>query len=150
MIPNLKPTEGVFEGKVFYLPVRMYWEDTDTGGVVYHGNYVSYFERGRTEMLRAAGLPHSDMMMGDDPVIWVISKVEVSYKRSAYMDDAVVIKTQVEKLGGASMIMAQEMWRGEEMLAEARFRIAVTDKNGKPRRLPQNLHETMKTLLPDA
>jgi acyl-CoA thioester hydrolase len=149
MIPDLKPTTGVFEGKTYYLPIRLYWEDTDTGGVVYHGNYVSYFERARTEMLRAAGLPHSDMMMGDDPTIWVISKVEINYKRSAFMDDEVVVTASVEKLGGASMVMTQEMWRGEELLAEARFRIAVTDKNGKPKRLPKKLFDKMKTLLPE-
>lgn len=101
------PPEGIVEGSRHYLPIRVYWEDTDVGGVVYHANYLKYFERARSDLLRVSGTDHVDLMASDEPLIFVIRKAYVDYFSSAKLDDVLEVETCLTKLGGASMDFLQ-------------------------------------------
>lgn len=147
MSNKYEPSSGFFEGKKHLLPVRVYFEDTDAGGMVYHANYIRYFERGRTDFLRATGLPHSDIMFGDDPYIWVVKDLSIDYKSSAKLDDALVVETRLIKLGGASITMAQRVLCGDVVRAQGVVRAAVVSDQGRPRRFPAVVHDKMAEYL---
>ncbi len=124
--------------------VRIYYEDTDFSGVVYHANYLKYFERGRTEALReATGLAHSTLFEADDPVAFTARNLEISYDRPARVDDLLTIETRVDEVRGARMVFAQRALRGDKVLATARVTIACMDPTGRPRRLPKKMLEMM-------
>src|ERR1700723_993928 len=99
MTANL-PTAGVFEGREHVLPVRVYYEDTDLTGVVYHANYVRYFERGRSDFLRLAGVSHSDLLARDDPAAFVITRLELDFRIPARIDDALLVVTTYDRVKG--------------------------------------------------
>lgn len=92
-VPDHAPTAGWFEGREHRLPVRIYYEDTDFTGVVYHANYVRYFERGRSDFLRLAGVSHSDLLERDDPAAFVVTRLEIDFKKAARIDDALTVHT---------------------------------------------------------
>jgi acyl-CoA thioester hydrolase len=118
---------------------RVYWEDTDGGGVVYHANYLRFFERARTEWLRERGHVQSDIAatLG---VVFALTEVHVRYHRPARLDDLLVISCSPERDGGATMTFSQDMRRGStagELLAAATVRVAcVSADTFRPRRLP--------------
>src|ERR1700683_4756648 len=87
------PSSGAFEGLEHVLPVRVYYEDTDFTGVVYHANYLRYFERGRTEFLRAAGVEHSALLALPEPCAFAVSRISVVFRKAARVDDALEVRT---------------------------------------------------------
>ncbi|WP_407049924.1 tol-pal system-associated acyl-CoA thioesterase [Methyloraptor flagellatus] len=117
-------------------PVRVYWEDTDAGGIVYHASYVRFLERGRTELLRSNGIDQSALAKSDDPVLFAVRFMELDFRRPAKLDDALTIETSVSEIGGARLIMPQRVLRGEEVLLEAKVVCAAITPEGKPRRVP--------------
>lgn len=118
-------------------PIRVYYEDTDFSGFVQHTAYLRFFERGRTEFLRAQGINQS-ALSAEDGLVFVVRKMSVDYVKPAQMDDELCVETAIAKIGGASLEMAQRILRGEELIAEAHVRVAaVTD--GRARRLPSAL-----------
>ncbi|HAW45598.1 MAG TPA: tol-pal system-associated acyl-CoA thioesterase [Sutterella sp.] len=122
--------------KIFKIPVRIYFEDTDTGGVVYHANYLRYFERGRTEYLRACGLEQYDMI-ASGRFVFVVSDITIAYKRPAKLDDLLEIRTSVEKMGRASFIFNQSAWRGDDLICQASVRVASVTPEGRPVAMPE-------------
>jgi acyl-CoA thioester hydrolase len=130
------PSSGSLEGSVHRFPVRAYFEDTDLSGVVYHANYLRWFERARTEMLRLLGIEQRAVQEAGEGV-YAISELTVRYLAPARLDDAVVIETRAEELRAASCRMHQQVWRGETLLAEARLRIGFVGPDGRPRRQPE-------------
>lgn len=118
------------------LPVRVYYEDTDTAGIVYHASYLRFAERGRTEMLRDAGFEHAQILKNQGIAFTVIS-LQVNFRIPAKLDELLVVKTHIESMGGASMGMTQTIWRGEEQLVDMSVKIACIDKRGKAARLPE-------------
>ena len=108
------------------MAVRVYYEDTDAGGVVYYANYLKFFERARTELLRACGIGQADLL-ADERIGFVVRKLDIDYHASARLDDELTVITEVEKLGGASAVFAQQAWRGEQLLAAAHVRVACFD-----------------------
>ena len=118
------------------LPVRVYYEDTDTAGIVYHASYLRFAERGRTEMLRDAGFEHAEILRNQGMAFTVIS-MQINFKIPAKLDELLVVKTHIESMGGASMVMTQSIWRGEEQLVDMSVKIACIDKRGKAARLPE-------------
>lgn len=118
------------------LPVRVYYEDTDTAGIVYHASYLRFAERGRTEMLRDAGFEHAEILKNQGIAFTVIS-MQINFRIPAKLDELLVVKTYIESMGGASMDMAQSIWRGEERLVDMSVKIACIDKRGKAVRLPE-------------
>ncbi len=116
----------------FDYPVRIYWEDTDAGGIVYHSNYLRYMERARTELLRKLGLEQRKMSLEGAPVV-VVSKMEITFARPAVLDDLLTVKTSIKLLRRASVIFDQAIVRGDETICKANVRCASVDmKRGVP------------------
>jgi len=112
--------------KSFSIPVRIYYEDTDTGGVVYHANYIKFMERARTEWLRAAGF-EQDELRRREGVIFAVSAVEIQFHKPARFNELVSVSVDLERRGAASLSLTQEVRRGEELLSSANVRIACID-----------------------
>lgn len=123
------------------LAQRVYYEDTDFSGVVYHARYLQFLERGRTDYLRLLGVEQGSLVLGEDRegLVFVVHRMEIDFKAPARMDDILTILTSTEKAGGAKMILNQEIRRGDQLLIAARVIIAVINAQGRPRRLPEAL-----------
>ncbi len=123
-------------GERFSWPVRVYYEDTDAGGVVYYANYLKFFERARTEWLRALGVGQQALRDATG-AIFVVSETRVSYRRPARLDDELEVTVDVREAGRASLRVAQSAWRGDELLAEGDIRIGCVDAGTfRPIRIP--------------
>ncbi|TDK39333.1 tol-pal system-associated acyl-CoA thioesterase [Rhizobium deserti] len=121
---------------------RVYYEDTDFSGLVYHARYLHFLERGRTDYLRCLGCEQSALLSADEEgLVFVVHRMEIDFKQPARMDDILTIETATEKAGGAKIVLTQEVRRGDALLIAARVVIAVVNKHGRPRRLPQTLAE---------
>jgi acyl-CoA thioester hydrolase len=123
-------------------PIRVYFEDTDAGGMVYYANYLKFAERARTEMLREAGISHADMV-AQDGLMLVVRRCTAEFHRSARLDDALEIETRVSGLTGASILLDQVVRRGSETLVEITVTIACVTKEGRPTRLPERLRQAV-------
>jgi acyl-CoA thioester hydrolase len=120
----------------FAHPVRVYWEDTDAGGIVFYANYLKFFERARTEWLRAAGFGQQQMRetLG---ILFVVSDTSLRYLAPARLDDLLTIGVEPEPPGGATLALAQSALRGDELLVASRITIACVDATTlRPRRIP--------------
>ena len=133
------PSAGWFEGREHRLPVRIYYEDTDFTGVVYHANYVRYFERGRSDFLRLAGISHSDLLARDDPAAFVITRLELDFRVPARIDDALVVVTAYDRVKGPRLYISQKILRDETLIAEAVVEAACISLDGRPRRPPAGM-----------
>lgn len=128
----------------YRLPVRVYWEDTDAGGVVFYANYLKFFERARTEWLRALGVGQQ-ALCDETGAIFVVSDTRVRYHRPARLDDLLHVSVRLTDTGRASMSIAQQVWRGEVLLAEGDIRIGCVDIGTfRPRRIPTQLLDTLR------
>ena len=134
-------TEKIFEHKV-----RIYFEDTDAGGIVYHARYLGFMERARGEMLRAMGFEQNVMMQDNVPLI-VVSKLEIHYKRPAKLDDELTVKTRIATLRRASAVFEQTIWRGDELLIDAKVRCASIDP---VRGVPVTMYEPIYNAMLEA
>ncbi len=132
----------------FTLPVRVYWEDTDASGLVYHASYIRFMERGRTELLRAIGLDQRPLLEGAPgaPSFFVVRAVNIEFLRPAVMDDLLTVETNVDEIGGASVTMYQRVLRGAEILATAQVK-AVCVENGRAKRLAPDVREKFESAL---
>jgi len=119
------------------LPVRVYYEDTDFTGVVYHASYLRFLERGRTEFLRAFGIHQTELFDhdGGGALAFAVRKMSIEFLKAARMDDVLTIETGIVKVGGASIEMAQRVLRADEPLVAAHVRIAAV-AGGRARRIP--------------
>ena len=133
------PSAGRFEGRDHILPVRVYYEDTDFTGLVYHANYVRYFERGRSDFLRLAGVGHADLLAGETPLAFVITSMALQFLKAARIDDALIVRTTYDALRGPRLTIRQTIERGGEVLCRAEVEAAVIDLTGRPRRAPATL-----------
>jgi acyl-CoA thioester hydrolase len=123
----------------FRWPVRVYWEDTDAGGVVYHASYIRYFERGRTEWLRALGWSQAQLAE-EQKVLFSVVNLQIRYHLPARLDDLLDLHTQSSIAGGASLQFDQKLRRGEELVASGTVLVACVDAaTFRPRRLPAAL-----------
>ena len=137
------------EDKIFRIPVRIYWEDTDAGGIVYHANYLRFMERARSEMLRALGFEQNSMRLSGGPLI-VVSKLEIAYRRPARLDDLLTVETRITSLRRASIVFDQTIRRSGEVIAEARVRCASVDPaRGVPVEIPAPVREALERRLAD-
>ena len=131
------------------LPVRVYWEDTDASGLVYHTSYVRFMERGRTELLRTLGLDQRPLLEGASggaPIFFVVRAMELDFVRPAIMDDMLSVETRVLELGGASLTLDQRVMRGTEKLVSAVVKVVCVE-NGRARRLPADVREKFEAAL---
>ncbi|WP_091736984.1 tol-pal system-associated acyl-CoA thioesterase [Phenylobacterium immobile] len=134
-----EPSSGWLEGREHVLGVRIYYEDTDLSGLVYHANYLRYFERGRSNFLRLAGVDHTRLLNLADPMAFAITRLEINYRRAARIDDALMVRTRYDALKGARLVIAQRILRGEELICEARIEAACIDLGGRAKRPPRDL-----------
>lgn len=136
--------EDLPAAKPFSLPVRVYYEDTDAGGVVYYANYLKFLERARTEWLRAAGFEQPELMR-DHNVIFVVRSVAIEYLQPARFNDALDVTVRLEKLGSCTIDVFQTVER-DARLVEARVRIVCVDqRNGfKPVRIPAFIRQQLE------
>ena len=119
---------------------RVYYEDTDFSGLVYHARYLHFLERGRTDYLRCLGVEQSALLSVDEEgLVFVVHRMEIDFKAPARMDDILTVLTSTEKAGGAKMVLTQEIRRDDTLLIAARVTIAVINSSGRPRRLPEKL-----------
>ena len=144
---SAEPTAGWLEGREHVLPVRIYYEDTDFTGVVYHANYLRYFERGRSDFLRLIGVSHQALMALPEPAAFTITRIEVDYRRAARVDDALVVRSCFDSIKGPRLYFAQRILRGEDLIAEASVHAACIDLAGRARRPPQSLIDAFRTQL---
>lgn len=118
------------------LTLRIYWEDTDAGGVVFYANYLKFFERARTEWLRALG-HGQDQLRRETGAMFVVSDTAMRYRRPARLDDLLRITVHVSEVRRASITLAQQAWRGDELLTEGTIRIVCVDAGTfQPRAIP--------------
>ena len=131
----------------FTFPVRVYWEDTDAGGVVYYAGYLRFMERARSEWLRKLGVDQATLLR-DERLQFAVVEAHIHYHRPARFDDQLSVSVRVTESGGASIVMAQEVRRGTpagELLASATVRAASLDSDSlKPRPLPPALAAQLK------
>jgi acyl-CoA thioester hydrolase len=135
---NMPPNRPKAESG-FVWPVRVYYEDTDAGGIVFYANYLKYFERARTEWLRACGV---DQRRLDEEagLVFVVRRTAVDYIAPARLDDLLALSSRVDRLGGASVDFTQEAWRGDDLLAKGSIRVAcVARATLQPAALPAHV-----------
>lgn len=134
---------GELVGDTHRLVQRVYYEDTDFSGLVYHARYLHFLERGRTDYLRCLGCEQSTLIgIDEEGLVFVVHRMEIDFKSPARMDDVLTIHTRTEKAGGAKMVIGQEIRRGETLLIQAKVIIAVINRQGRPRRLPESLAQS--------
>jgi acyl-CoA thioester hydrolase len=130
-----KPYQGAFQGNAHYFALRVYIEDTDLGGVVYHANYLRFLERARSDLLRSLGIDQRAALERGEG-IYAVAEMRIKYCKPARLDDALVIISQLDHLGGASCIIDQKIMREHEVLLEATVTAAFLSPQGRPRRHP--------------
>ncbi|GGB32835.1 tol-pal system-associated acyl-CoA thioesterase [Roseibium aquae] len=130
---------GRLNGQTHELPVRVYYEDTDFTGIVYHGSYVRFFERGRSDLLRLAGINHADLRDGgrDGPALaFAVRRLNLDFLKTATIDDLLIVRTIVREHRGARIRLDQSIWRGDDLSVKADVEVAVITSAGRPTRLP--------------
>lgn len=128
---------------VFTWTVRVYYEDTDAGGIVYYANYLKFFERARTEWLRAIGVGQEQLKL-EENALFVVKSAALDYHAPARLDDELKLTLNIEKIGRASVLFAQQAWRGEQLLTTATVRVGCVDAAGlRPRALPETVAAKM-------
>ncbi len=124
--------------------VRVYWEDTDAGGIVFYANYLKFFERARTEWLRSLGVQQQALREATG-AMFVVGQTQLRFLRPARLDDLLEVTAELRSAGRASMALAQQAWRGEELLAEGEIRIGCVDVNTlRPRRIPDSILQVLQ------
>jgi len=139
------PDAGAIRDGAHVFPLRVYYEDTDSGGVVYYANYLRFAERARTEMLRAVGFDHAGLE-ADHGMLFAVRRCEADFRRPARLDDALCVRTGNLDIGGAALWADQTILRGDEMLVSLRVQLAAIGRNGSPRRLPGALRAALAPL----
>jgi acyl-CoA thioester hydrolase len=127
---------GSFEGHVHVLPIRIYYEDTDFSGAVYHANYLKFCERGRSDCLRLIGVHHHELQGESN---FVVRRMVCDFLKPATIDDIVRVETRFIDFKGARMELAQCVRRGSETLFEAEVTAALVDRKGRPKRIPKDM-----------
>jgi acyl-CoA thioester hydrolase len=123
----------------FSHPLRVYWEDTDAGGIVFYANYLKFFERARTEWLRSAGHGQHAMVEATG-AMFVVTDSRLRYLKPARLDDALQITVEPMEIGRARMVVKQQAWRGDTLLCEGEISIACVDRGTfRPRRIPNDI-----------
>ena len=144
-----QPYSGRFEGPRHLFSVRVYYEDTDLSGIVYHANYLRWFERARSDMLRLIGIDQRAALEAGDGA-YAVADLFIRYLAPARLDDAVTIESTLIELGAASVRLNQRASRAQTLLAEAQIRVGFVSPEGRPRRQPQAWREAFRAALTPA
>lgn len=129
---------GRIEGQRHILPVRIYFEDTDFTGLVYHASFLRFCERGRSDFVRLLGIRHQDLMQGredGEPAMFVVRHMAIDFLRPARIDDVIEVVTECAEMGGATLTLNQEVVREGQVLVRAAVKVVLISRSGKPLRL---------------
>jgi acyl-CoA thioester hydrolase len=128
---------GRIEGETHVLPIRVYFEDTDFAGYVYHTNFLKFCERGRSDFIRLLGIHHQELASPEEgePAVFVVRRIEIDYLKPGRLDDVLEIVTRCSEIGGASLTLDQEVRRGDAVLARAKVAVVLVSSTGKPQRI---------------
>lgn len=143
------PYEGAFEGGTHHFAVRIYYEDTDAAGIVYYANYLRFMERARSEMLRSLGIDQRAMLDAGTGA-YAVARIEVDYRVSARLDDAILVLSKVQRIRAAACVIHQRVMRGRELLAEAVVTVAFVSPGGRPQRQPRDWVKAFEKLKGEA
>jgi acyl-CoA thioester hydrolase len=137
--------DGEIRGGRHFMPVRVYYEDTDSSGIVYHANYLRFMERGRTNYLRLLGADHGALLaQAQEPGFgFVVRSMQIEFLKPARMDDVLAVVTAPQEVKGASIMLRQRVMRADETLVEARVRVAFVS-GGRARPIPKALRTAMQ------
>ena len=145
--PAREPASGWFEASRFVFPVRVYYEDTDLSGLVYHASYLRFMERGRSEFLRMSGAGHKGLLEAEEPLAWAVYRMEIDFRRPARIEDALLVTTAVRAVTPARMRLEQGVSRGSETLVSALVEVCVITLDGRPRRVPDAIRYKLASFL---
>lgn len=144
IVKSVSPAQGELVDKEFLFPVRVYYEDTDAGGIVYYANYLRFAERCRTEFIRSLGARQQEDLQSEEKTAWVVRHCEVDYMSPAVLDDELVVSCRITNLGGVTATMHQEIRRGADVLVAIDIKVAHISLNSKkPVRIPKTLMEKL-------
>ena len=139
------PYRGGFVGPAHRFALTVYFEDTDTAGVVYYANYFKFMERARSDMIRAAGVDQFEELRRSGSA-YVVADLSIQYRRPARLGDEIVVVSTVEEVRAASVVIQQRVIRQRELLTDARVTAAFLDANGRPQRQPREWIEKFKDI----
>jgi acyl-CoA thioester hydrolase len=130
---------GRIEGETHVLPVRVYFEDTDFTGLVYHANFLKFCERGRSDFIRLLGIDHQSLAepKQGEPAVFVVRRIEIDFLKPARIDEVLEVVTRCAEIGGATLVLDQEVRRDGTPLARAKVSVVLVSHAGKPQRLGQ-------------
>jgi acyl-CoA thioester hydrolase len=140
-----RPYRGGFVGAEHHFALTVYFEDTDTAGVVYYANYLKFMERARSDMIRAVGIDQSEMLRGDGSAYFV-THVDIRYRRPARLADDLRVVSGVQQVRASSVDIQQRVMRGDELLSDASVTAAFLDRDGRPRRQPKEWVEIFRNI----
>ena len=149
---NWPDLAGRIDGKRHVLPIRVYFEDTDFSGLVYHANYLRYCERGRSDFLRLLGVHHNELFStedGSEPLAFAVKRMEIDFLRPAKIDDVLQVETTTKDITGAALHLEQAVMRGNETLFKALVTAVLISPRGRPKRLPTDIRETFAAFVED-
>lgn len=126
---------GRVDGDLHRLPVRVYYEDTDAGGIVYHSRYLNFAERARTELLRVLGIEQRALRSADG-MVFAVTDCALKFRRPALLDDLLEVRSRLIEMSAARLQCRQDIWRGDELLVAVEIRIASLSESGRPMRIP--------------
>lgn len=141
------PSMGWLEGREHQLPVRIYYEDTDFTGVVYHANYLRYFERGRSDFFRLVGISHTEFLNLPEPTAFSVIRIELDFRRAARIDDALLVRTTYDHVKGPRLFISQRITRGDELIAEAQVVAVCINLEGRAKRPPPQMLDRLSPLF---
>lgn len=139
------PYSGHFDGPRHLFAVRVYFEDTDFSGVVYHSRYLHFMERARSDMLSVAGIGQREAFDGGEGA-YAVADLHIKYRAPAHFDDALLLVSTVEDIRGASVVIHQRVMRGDQVLTEAEVTAAFLTPEGRPRRQPRAWIEAFESI----
>ena len=148
MAIDLTPPGGRLDGTAHYFPVRVYYEDTDLSGIVYHANYLKWFERARSDLLRLLGIDQRAAQEAGEGT-YAVADLTIRYLAPARLDDALIIESCANELRAASCRLRQRAFRGADLLAEQNVRVGFIGADGKPKRQPDAWRSAFATLMED-
>lgn len=146
MMKSREPQGGWIEGGSHILPLRVYYEDTDFSGSVYHATYLKFLERGRSEYLRALGVLHQELAAREQTT-WAVKRIAVDYRKPAQLEDAITVRTHRGRIEGARVHIRQEIHRGSDVLVTADVEVCLVAR-GKPRRIPDDVRAKLESPSP--
>jgi acyl-CoA thioester hydrolase len=134
-------------GAVHRYQLRVFYEDTDAAGIVYYANYLKFIERARTEMMREAGISHTQLMRARG-IAFIVRRCNADYRAPARLDDLLEVRTRILDLGGASIDVEQVVWHGQDSLVRVEVKLGCIDDSGRPVRLPEDVRAALARFQP--